>query len=496
MARDNIFAKDVEDEVGKEVGNDEALLDPAETAEEIPSDSDAPMESDGSEGEDDGEGGILQEVILENDSVAHFDAHKDSIFCITQHPVIPELVATGGGDDLAYVFDSTPPERPVLPASYQSSPQTGERRSLTPLAKLEGHTDSVNGITFTLPKGEYVVSVGLDGRLRAYKDSSKSGDGRAWAFVADAQEVQEINWILPCPHSQHPNTIALGASDGSVWVYTVNAEDKATPLTIVQVYYLHTDTCTAGAWSPDGRLLASISEDGSLHVCDVFGEAAAAGSTTGQSLVAITAQDQRFAIEGGLYSVAISPTGTLAVVGGAGGQIRVVGLPKIGTDQSKSTKQKASMKPKSGGDGTSSGPTTATSSSQAGQILASLQSQSDSIETLAFSTNGALLASGSIDGSIALFDTGHQFALRRHIQAHDEHATVKVEFVRGNHEWLLTSAGMDGVVRRWDTRGGAAVTATQGLVKELKGHRGGGEGGGVLGFVQSGTERIVTAGDE
>jgi ribosome assembly protein SQT1 len=34
-------------------------------------------------------------------------------------------------------------------------------------------------------------------------------------------------------------------------------------------------------------------------------------------------------------------------------------------------------------------------------------------------------------------------------------------------------------------------------VKDWKGHRGGGEGGGVLGFVQGETgERVVTAGDD
>lgn len=54
---------------------------------------------------------------------------------------------------------------------------------------------------------------------------------------------------------------------------------------------------------------------------------------------------------------------------------------------------------------------------------------------------------------------------------------------------LLTSCGMDGVVRRFDMRGG------QGLVREWKGHSGGGGGGGVLGFVLGGG-RIVTAGDD
>ena len=484
---------------------DEAMLDPGETAEEIPDDQDAHMDSDNEEDQGDPDGPI-EEIQLQNDSVAHFDHHKDSIFCIAQHPVHPEIIATGGGDDLAYIFDCTPPIQPVLPASYQTDPQAAERQSLNPLVKLDGHTDSVNAITFTAPQGQYLVTAGLDGCLRAWQGDSV---GRQWQFIAEAQEVEEINWLAPCPHPNFPNTIALGASDGSVWVYTVNAEDVNSPLTIVQAFYLHTGACTAGAWTPDGKLLGTVSEDASFYVWDVFGEAAAAGLASAQgsqSVVGLTADDERFKVEGGLYSIAISPGGALAAVGGAEGHVRIVGLPRLGADSSATAGSKGSgAKSKSGGGKQAGGPKNATSGSasagQAGQILASLQAQSDHVETLSFSQPPlTLLASGSVDGSIALYDVAHRFAVRRHIKdAHEEEAVIKVDFVKGGAsgtEWLLTSCGNDGVVRRWDTRGGTAAPG-QGLNKEWRGHRGGGEGGGVLGFVQGGGgEVVVTAGDE
>lgn len=485
--------------------DEDAMFDPAQTAEEIPEDPDHPMDS-GDDDEDDE--GIEQEIELQNDSVAHFDLHKDSIFCIAQHPVHPHIVATGGGDDVGYVFDSTPPDPPLLPASYESNPQPpAERGSLKALAKLDGHTDSVNAITFTLPRGEYVLSAGLDGRLRAYRDSSRGGDGTSWTFVAEMQEVQEIGWLIPCPHPDYPNTVALGASDGSVWVYSVNAEEKGSELRIVQAFYLHTESCTAGAFTPDGKLLATVSEDGSLCVWDVFGEASAAGVTGeggGQTVVALTAEDQRFAVEGGLYSVAVSPSpGSFVVVGGAGGNIKVVGLPRLGATSSSATteakgtgaKDKASSSKRAGGQAAG-----LSGMGQVGQILASLQAQSDGVESLAFAPPPSkLLAAASVDGSIAIFDTAHRFAVRRHIrEAHEEFAVVKVEFVDEARSggYMLTSVGLDGVVKRWDTRGGTAAAA-QGLIGEWKGHRGGGEGGGILGFVQGGGgERIVTAGDD
>lgn len=474
-----------EDEILEE---EPVLLDAAEAAEEIPSDLDEPMDSDP------GDGPQEAEIQLQNDSKAHFDLHSDSIFTIAQHPLDRSIVATGGGDDTTYIF-STETSSPVLPTSYESNPSAG-RPSLEPVAKLTGHTDSINALVFTLPNGDYLLSGGLDGRLRAHGTTNLS-----YPLVAEVQEVPEINFLTSCPNPAFPNTIALGASDGSVWVYTVDATDTGAPLQVIQAYYLHTESCTAGAWTPDGKMLATVSEDGSLYVWDVFGEASAAGvvgSAGNQAVVGLTTEDQRFAVEGGLFSVAVAPGGAFAVVGGAGGMIRVVGLPRLAATSASATQgmKGGGSKNKSGG-GRRAGVAEGASSGQAGQILASLQAQGDSVETLVFSAPPlTLLAAGSVDGSIVLFDTAHRFTVRRHVrEAHEEFAVVKLEFVPGSTGHLLTSCGLDGVVRIWDTRGGTAASG-QGLVQEWRGHRGGGEGGGVLGFVQGGGRRIVTAGDD
>lgn len=485
-----------------------AILDPNDAAEEFIDDGDAAMDSgDEYEGED-GDDEIMQEVQLQNDSSAYFDQHKDSIFCIAQHPLHPNIIATGGseGEDaggIGYIFDSTPEAPPVLPASYQSAPSEGvERKGLVPIFAIEGHTDSINGLAFTLPKGEFLVSGGLDGKLRTYAPERQS-----WKFLAEVQEVEEINWLIACPNPAFQNTVALGANDGSVWVYTIDPSSADAPLQIIQSYFLHTESCTAGAWSTDGKLLATVSEDGSLYVWDVFGDAAAAGVTqgeSGQTVVGLTSADQRFAVEGGLFSVAIAPSGAFVVVGGAGGAIKVVGLPRLSIDAPNSAVTGrggvgAAAKTKGGKQASGKASTSGASAGQAGQILADLQAQSDGIETLAFAPPPlTLLAAGSVDGSIALFDSAHRFAVRRHIkEAHEDFSVVKVDFVKNSRTggWLLTSCGMDGVVRRWDTRGGTG-TANSGFLREWKGHRGDGEGGGVLGFVQGDGERIVTAGDD
>ncbi|KAJ6155684.1 hypothetical protein N7470_006250 [Penicillium chermesinum] len=488
-------------------GEEDAYVEADEAEEIFQRDEDHPMESDGED--EDQPMTYDEQITFQNDSSAHFDSHNDSVFCVAQHPVHNNIVITGAGDDTAYIFDSTPAEKPLLPASYESNPQPRERDSLKAIAKLDGHSDTVNGVIFTEPAGDYAVTAGLDGKLRAYRDSTPDKTAFAWEFVAEAQEVEEINWIAVCPFTQgneeKRNVFAIGANDGSAWVFRVDHTDSAQPISIIHTRSL----VPRGAWTPDGNLLATVSEDGSFYVYDVFGAAAAAGiagSPGTNAVVGLTAEDQRFAVDGGLYSVAVSPGGGIAAVGGAEGHIKIVGLPRLGGA------------PQAGkGKGAP-----ASTASAAGTILAALQAQSDGIETLSFSQPPlTLLAAGSVDGSIALYDAAHRFAVRRHIkEAHEGNAVVKVEFLQSKtaaparpgpaaasapgqgRSWLLTSVGLDGVVRRWDARGGTTAAA-QGLLKEWKGHMGatenedGEQAGGIMGFVQGlDGKRIVTAGDD
>ncbi|KAF9887331.1 hypothetical protein FE257_010326 [Aspergillus nanangensis] len=502
-------------------GEDDVYVGADEGEEIFQQDEDHPMESDG-EGDDQEMTFDQEEITLENDSSAHFDFHNDSVFCIAQHPIHESIVITGSGDDSAFIFDSTPnTERPLLPQSYESNPQPrGERKSLEPITKLEGHSDTVNAVAFTQPKGEYVVTAGLDGKLRAYRDASPQQTGLKWDFLAESQEVEEINWVAVCPWvngaEEKRNVVAIGGNDGSAWVFRIDHNDSAEPISIIQTFFQHTGSCTAGAWTPDGNLLATVSEDGTFYVYDVFGAAAAAGisySAGTSAVVGLTPEDQRFAVDGGLYSVAVAPSGTFAAVGGAGGHIKVVGLPRLTAGAAGAAGKSKAKAPT----GSQAG------ASAAGTLLASLQAQSDGVETLSFSSPPmSLLAAGSVDGSVALFDTAHRFAVRRHIREAHEGAVVKVEFLQTNapatslarpspisavsagqgRSYLLTSTGLDGVVRRWDARGGTAAAA-QGLLQEWRGHLGlienteGEQSGGIMGFVQGFEgKRVVTAGDD
>ncbi|KAG7291401.1 hypothetical protein NEMBOFW57_001420 [Staphylotrichum longicolle] len=393
-------------------------------------DGDVAMGSDDEDGE---------ELYLHNDSIAYFDQHKDSVFAIAQHPLYPNLIATGGSEGDAddapgkgYVIDtSAAVSRPLLPPSYNSDPNAAapqQTTELQPLFAIDGHTDTINALAFTLPRGDFLVSGGMDGRLRVHAVSASPTSAR-FKFLAESRETEEVIWLAPCPAPDYPNTIALGASDGSVWVFRLDASDASNPIQIVQSYFLHTGPCTAGAWTPDGLLLATVSEDASLHVYDVWGAAAAKSLVTdnGQTVVSLTEADQRFAVEGGLYSLAVSPAGGLLAVGGAHGAIRIVSLPRLSSPANATAAQQRAA---------------AQAQSQAGTILAAIAVQSDSVESLAFSPTTPLLAAGSVDGSIAVFDPARSFALRKHLKgAHDGESVVKVDFVKAAAGASAAAAG-------------------------------------------------------
>ncbi|KAG6268264.1 hypothetical protein E4U48_004769 [Claviceps purpurea] len=509
----------------EDVEDVDEMLAADDAAEEIEHDGDDDVAMD-SDAEDDQQAMDMdqdEEVLLQNDSIAYFDLPQDSLFAIAQHPVHASLVAVGGSagpeedaPGAGWLFDtSAATSRPVLPASYASDPAgaagTPTTTQLDSLFSLEGHTDSINTLCWTYPRGEYLISGGLDGRMKVWKADVQPGQPLNISPLGEAQEVKEINWLAPCPSPDHPNTVALGATDGSVWVYTIDSSDPSNPLQIIQSYFLHTESCTAGTWTPDGLLLATVSEDSSLYAWDVWGAAASRNlvQENGMTAMSLTGEDQRFEVEGGLYSIVTDPKGTFVAVGGAGGAVKIVSLPRLSQPTTTTTTTTTSSKQRSQAQKSSRGgpKVTISDATSGGQILASLHTQADSVETLATTLSSTspptvLLAAGSVDGSIVIYDATRRFAVRRHISgAHEGHSVVELGFLKNS--WLLTSCGMDGVVRRWDLRSGGVTGTTaggatdRGLVKEWKGHRGDGERGGVLGFVQGQTgERIVTAGDD
>lgn len=370
---------------------DEAYYEEGQ-GEEVPDDPDRMVEDD--EGEERQDGEAVEELMLQNDSVLAFDAHQDAIYSIAIHPSIP-IVVTGGGDDLAYIW------------SYLDGRQ---------MATLTGHTDSVVGASFSPQKGKYVLTGGMDGKIRVWKV------GKQWEFVTGIQEVEEIVWLQTSPVDHY---VAVGANDGSVWVHSIPNLD------IVYNFYSHTGgSCSFGAFSHDGQYLVTTSETGSIAMHDI---------STGEQVFRVDATDQRISGESGWNVAEFNHADSMIVVGGAGGEVRIL--------------------------------------SPRGDLLAGWD-VGQGVESLAWSDD--YLAVGGLDGKIGLYTVG-SWALRKSFNHED--SVVQLRFATTLP--VLTSCSMDKTVCQWDVRTGAQVRVWRGHSE------------GLLGFVQSSDDKtIISTGDD
>lgn len=146
----------------------EEFIDEGDVLEEVPDDGDHPMDDDDDgdvQGEDPTEG---EEIVYEDNSEQQFPNHKGSVFAISAHPTEP-LAASGGEDDLGYIWDITDGEV---------------------IVKLSGHSDSVTSTAFSAD-GEMIASGGMDGRVRVWRRVGKE-NYKIWEFLTELQGPDEV----------------------------------------------------------------------------------------------------------------------------------------------------------------------------------------------------------------------------------------------------------------------------------------------------------------
>ena len=331
----------------------------------------------------------------ELDSSRHANfSHRDSVYCVALHPTSP-LCATGGGDDVAFLWN------------YAS----GER------AQLSTHQDSVADISFS-PDGKYLAVAGLDGIVTLWttnlqsptagpssSSSSTTSSSSSTPFISDrcprfnpsmctllhALEGPEdgVEWLR-----WHPSGAVLvgGSQDASCWMWSV-AKGRC-----MQVFSGHGGYVTCGAFSHNGKKLVTGSVDATLRVWNPQ-----------------TASSVR--IGGGkFHRGAIT---TLEMMAGAplvlsGGEDGLLGISNVMT----------------------------------AKAVSALQGSGASIESLASSAAANIAAAGTMKGQLLLWDCARG-VLRSQFDAHQEAITRLVAHPK---EPLLFSASIDGTVKAWDIR--------------------------------------------
>jgi WD40 repeat protein len=252
---------------------------------------------------------------------------------------------------------------------------------------LSGHTWSVYSVAFS-PDGRLLASGSLDATIKLWEVASgrlvRTLSGHTWGVTSVA-------------FSPDGRLLASGSLDATIKLWEV-ASGR-----LVRTPSGHPYAVWSVAFSPDGRLLASGSADATIKLWDV---------ATG-SLVRTLSRHT-----GGVLSVAFSPDGRLLASGSCGkfendscvqGEIK---LWDVAT----------------------------------GSLVRTLSGHTYAVESVAFSPDGRLLASGSGDRTIKLWDV----ASGREVRTLTGH-TADVESVAFSPDGrLLASGSGDNTIRLWD----------------------------------------------
>ncbi|OAV88485.1 hypothetical protein PTTG_00883 [Puccinia triticina 1-1 BBBD Race 1] len=227
-------------------------------------------------------------------SITRFTKHQEPVFCLATHPRNPQICASGGADDLGYIWNTS----------------TGEE-----ILKLEGHQDSLSSIEFS-NDGEYLATGGVDATIKIWKNLDPQGFSE-WEFLLDLEAPEEVTWL-----TWHPKQTVLlaGFSDGMIYMWQI-------PSGSMQVFAGHDSMTTCGRFTPDGQKILSATDSGMLFIWD---------PKTGKTQHKINLNQGKFAFrpqqdQSGVNSLVINQASTICVLGGiANGGVRLVNL-KMGT---------------------------------------------------------------------------------------------------------------------------------------------------------------------
>ena len=259
-----------------------------------------------------------------------------------------------------------------------------------PVLEIKGHGDWVNRVVFT-PDGKYLVTASRDKTLRIWE----AGSGKEILKIKDLPASAVAIAISP-DGGRLATTAGKWVKDKQHWVGEVDLYDAKTGK-LIRTIQGHTEPIGAVAFHPDGKLLATASNDGTVKIWD---------SADGKEMYSLKGH------AGPVNTVVFSADGKWLA---SGGDDKTVKIWEVAT----------------------------------GNEIKTLKGPARAISSLAFTRDGKYLASASQDGTVMLWD-GLEWKDIRTVKA--DEGVLAVAFSPDGTK--LATGGWENVVQIWDVESG------------------------------------------